>query len=157
MNMRLGFAAAAACLLLGNGAMASPVYIVLGNHCDFFQNVVVNGSTSLAIHNLTANCHVAHNAVAVGTVGQLSDHTGTWLVFADNAVDAYQDGYTGFQDYYAFQLPLKTGNSWFMYQTESGLRTTASASGTYTISATPPVAAKGPASWQDRNTLQPPR
>lgn len=162
MNKFIGIAAAAM-LVVASGSASAKQYIAFDGYCDFLSGLKVGTTTSFAVHNLTSGCGDANNAVAVGVEANIPG-MGKYLVFGDNDLDAVGGTYTGIAMYIAIQLPLKTGNSFFLYETTDGATVYYSNSGTYTITKTLPTAAriKQPATFQGHSTpghftLLPPR
>lgn len=157
MKPSIGMAIAGVCLVLGGNAAARSTYIELNGYCDYFSGVSVNGVTSIAVHDLTAHCTGAlNNAVSVGARVTIP-HKGSYILFGDNYRDALGGTYTGKTSYYGIQLPLKTGNGWFLYETSDGTAITYSNSGTYTLTRKPPAVASAKASFQVKNLFTPER
>jgi hypothetical protein len=149
VNKFVGAAALAILCASGGSAMAATDYIEFDGYCDFMGPVTENGTQSLSPHNLTTECGFANNAVAVGAETTIVGQTGKWLVFASNFLDAENGTYSGGQAYYAVQLPLRTGNSWFVFETSDGATISYDNAGTYTIAHRAPKAerVKLPASF----------
>ncbi|MGD0865850.1 MAG: hypothetical protein ABSA49_09865 [Rhizomicrobium sp.] len=131
MKMRLGLAVGALLLAGTTGAMAATDYVSFDGYCNFFSGIVLNGDTSLGVDNLTTICGYPSNAVAVGTEAKITGLSGNWLIFSTTEQDVTNT--TNTAEYYAFQLPLKTGNSWLIYETTDGATISFSNSGTYTV------------------------
>lgn len=139
MNKFIGIAAAAMLVASGGSASAAQKYISFDGFCDFLSGVTANTTMSVAVHNLTTDCADAHNAVDVGVEANIPGK-GKYLVFGDNDRDAEGGTYSGISEYIAIQLPLKTGNGWFLYQTSDGATISYSNSGTYTVTKKVPAA-----------------
>jgi hypothetical protein len=154
--------AVVAMLASGGSASAVDKYLVFDGYCDFLSGIVANGNASLAVHNLTTVCtSYKKNAVSVGPDATIAG-SGKYLVFSDNYDDATNGTYSGSQSYYAIQLPLKTGNSWFLYNTGDGATISYSNSGTYTMTNKKPKPSADlrntpPASFTVKSNLQPPK
>jgi hypothetical protein len=158
MNKFMGVAVAALLVASSGSAMAAKRYIAFDGFCDFLSGVKSNTTMSVAVHNLTTGCGDVHNAVDVGVAATIPA-MGKFLVFGDNDRDATGGTYSAITEYIAIQLPLKTGNSWFLYQTTDGATISYSNSGTYTVTATVPAASRTrlPATFQGHSNLLPPR
>jgi hypothetical protein len=159
MNKFMGIAAAAILAASSGNAMAGQKYISFDGYCDFLSGVKANTTMSVAVHNLTTVCGDSNNAVEVGVEATIPG-VGKYLVFADNDLDAVGGTYSGTSLYYAVQLPLKTGNSFFLYETSDGATISYSNSGTYTVTNKVPAAARTrlPATYQMKHSnLMPPR
>ena len=131
MKMCLGLAAGALLLAGTTGAMAATDYVTFDGYCNFFSGIVLDGDTSVAVDNLTTTCGYSTNGVGVGTEGKIKGLSGDWLILSTTEQDVTNSANTA--EYYAIQLPLKTGNSWFIYETTDGATISDSNSGTYTI------------------------
>ena len=159
MNKFMGIAVAAILAASSGSAMAAQKYISFDGYCDFLSGVVASPTMSVAVHNLTTGCGDTDNAVVVGVEATIPG-MGKYLVFGDNNPDAVAGTYTGTAMYFAVQLPLKTGNGWFLAQTTNGATISYSNSGTYTVTKTVPAAARTrlPATSQVKHAnLMPPR
>jgi hypothetical protein len=133
MNRFIGMLIAALVTASGGSAMATPKYLLFTGYCDFLSGVTINGTTSFAVHNGVAACGFADLGVAIGTEGTLTGLPGKYLIYADNILDSESGTYSGASTYLAVQLPLKAGNSWFLYETTDGATVSYSNSGTYTL------------------------
>jgi hypothetical protein len=149
MKKFIGLAVAALLVASSGDAMAAKKYIDFDGYCDFMSGVVTNANMSVAVHNLTTGCGDSNNAVDVGAVVTIPGQ-GKFLLFGDNDLDAIGGTYTGSALYFAVQLPLKTGNSFFLYETTDGATISYSNSGTYTVTTKAPTAARTrlPATFQ---------
>jgi len=158
MNKFMGLTVAAMLAASSGNAIAAQRYISFDGFCDFLSGAKADAAMSVAVHNLTTDCGDTHNAVDVGVEATIPG-MGKFLVFGDNDRDAENGTYTGITEYIAIQLPLKTGNSWLLYQTTDGATISYSNSGTYTVTNRVPAAArtKLPATFQVRSKLMPPR
>ena len=145
MKMKLGMALVATVLLAGSsGAFAAAKNLTFDGYCDGIIDIRTTDGVNLGIHDIVDGCGYAANGVAVGTTVNIPG-MGKYYVFADTVVDAENTGNTltsTAATYMAIQLPLATGNSWFLYVTTDGKKTSDTNSGTYTYgsapSATPP-------------------
>ncbi len=160
MKIRLGLAIGALLLAGTSGALAKPTYVSLDGYCNFFSGIVLNDASSVAVDDLTTNCAYSANAVGVGTEGKITGQSGNWLILSTTEQDVTNNANTA--EYYAFQLPLKTGNSWLIYETTDGATISFSNSGTYTVShklpaATLPGHAKLPVASLVKGQFLPPK
>lgn len=149
MKKFIGLAAAALLVASSGDALAAKKYISFDGYCDFLSGVVTSTTASVAVHNLTTVCGDTNNSVDVGVEATIAGQ-GKFLVFGDNDRDAEGGTYTGISEYIAIQLPLKTGNSFFLYETTDGATISLSNSGTYTVTNKVPTAARTrlPATFQ---------
>jgi hypothetical protein len=159
MNKFMGIAVAAILAASSGSAVAGQKYISFDGYCDFLSGVTESTTMAVAVHDLTTVCGDTDNAVAVGVEANIPG-LGKYLVFGDNNPDAVGGTYSGTAMYFAVQLPLKTGNGWFLAETTDGATISYSNSGTYTVTKKVPAAARTrlPATSQVKHAnLMPPR
>lgn len=142
---KLGLVFVAALFFAGSSDAFAATYISLDGMCDYFSDVKPGKSGgSLAVHNLAYCEGYSSIAVAIGSTYR-GAYGVPYLALADNVLDALSGTYTGKQMIYYFAMPLQTGNTWFADSTADGKTFLPQASGTYTVSHTPP-SVKGPVS-----------